>query len=147
MFRRSAPVTLAAAFIVLLTTAQARDTLSRFPINDALQTPAAKEKVDATVKLYFGAHANLKPAKTIETGARTNKKTNFFNKTDKEGCEWAFLSAILTLQAHAKQLGGNAVINIKSITNTDELMSDTEYLCRAGNVTGGVALVGDVVTL
>ncbi len=147
MFRRLAPVTLAAAFIVLLTTAQARDTLSRFPISDALQTPAAKEKVDATIKLYFGQHANLKPTKTIETGAHTNKKTNFFNKTDKEGCEWAFLSAIITLQAHAKQLGGNAVINIKSITNTDELASDTEYLCRAGNVTGGVALVGDVVTL
>jgi len=132
---------------MLLATAQARDTLSRFSISDALQAAAASGKVEATIKLYFGAHANLKPTKTIETGARTNKKTNFFNKTDKEGCEWAFLSAILTLQAHAKQLGGNAVINIKSITNTEELMSDTEYLCRAGNVTGGVALVGDVVTL
>ena len=127
-------------------TIEARNTLSRFPLADALGTTAAKSRLDPDVKLYFGNQPHATPIKTLGT-AKTNKKTNFFNKSDKAGCEWAFLSAMLQLQQRAKTDGGNAVINIKSITNTEELVSETEYLCRAGAVTGGVVFVGEVVKL
>lgn len=138
--------TCAAAMLVLFTTAQARNTVLRLPIADALGTADAKSRLTGNVKFFFGAENQPTPAKTMGS-ARTNKKTNFFNKSDKEGCEWAFLSAMLSFQERALADGGDAIIKIKSITNTEELSSATEYLCRAGNVVGGVAFVGEVVKL
>ena len=79
--------------------------------------------------------------------ARTNKKTNFFNKSDQEGCDWAFLSAMITMTQYAQRVGGNAIVNIRSNYKSIEFSSETEYECGAGNVTGGVAFVGDVVKL
>ena len=77
----------------------------------------------------------------------TNKKTNFFNKSDKEGCEWAFLSAAIQLQERARKEGGNAVVNIISNYKDVPFSSETQYECGAGNVVGGVALRGEVVQL
>lgn len=78
---------------------------------------------------------------------KTNKKTNFFNKSDKEGCEWVFISAILALQNAAHERGANAVINIKSNYRDQEFVSETEYECGAGAVMGGVAFIGELVKI
>ena len=77
----------------------------------------------------------------------TNKKTNFFNKTDVEGCEWAFLSSMISLTQYAQKVGGNAIVNIRSNYKNNVFSSETEYECGAGNVTGGTAFIGDVVKL
>jgi hypothetical protein len=139
----------AAAMTALLVTApvaDARDTLQKFPIESALAKAQASGQLASGVKLFFGTQKHAKP--TAQLGpARTNKKTNFFNKTDLEGCEWAFLSSMIALTQYAQRVGGNAVVNIRSNYKNNEVSSETEYVCGAGNVTGGTAFVGDVVKL
>ena len=76
-----------------------------------------------------------------------NKKTNFFNKTDQEGCNWVFLSAVRSLQEFAHKMGGNAVVNIVSMYKGQEFVSETQYECGAGSIVGGVALRGEIVLL
>jgi hypothetical protein len=134
------------ALLVTAPVADARDTLQKFPIEAALAKAQASGQLAAGVKLFFGTQKHAKP--TAQLGpARTNKKTNFFNKTDQEGCEWAFLSSMITLTQYAQRVGGNAVVNIRSNYKNNEFSSETEYQCGAGNVTGGTAFVGDVVKL
>ena len=134
------------AAIVLIGVVQARDTHLKLPLKDAMETADYKSKVDPNIKLFFGAQEHPKPAQSFGT-VKTNRKTNFFNKSDKEGCEWVFISAILALQQAAKERGGDAVINIKSNYKNAEFSSETEYECGAGAVTGGVAFVGEIVKL
>ncbi len=136
----------ALVFGVLTLSAEARDTRLRLPLADALGNANAKAQLSEDVKLFFGKQAHPKPAQSFGS-FQTNKKTNFFNKSDKEACEWAFLSAMITLQGRARQLGGNAVVNIKSIYKNGNFESDTEYECGAGAFVGGVAFSGEVVKL
>jgi uncharacterized protein YbjQ (UPF0145 family) len=79
--------------------------------------------------------------------SRTNKKTNAFGKSDKEACQWVFLSAMIALHNRALEQGGNAVINIKSNYRNNLTVSDTTFQCGAGALMSGVALVGTVVRL
>jgi len=134
------------ALLVTAPVADARDTLHKFPLEAAIAKAQASGQLASGVKLFFGTQKYPKP--TAQLGpARTNKKTNFFNKTDQEGCEWAFLSSMITLSQYAQRVGGNAVVNIRSNYKNIEFSSETEYECGAGNVSGGTAFVGDVVKL
>jgi hypothetical protein len=144
--RMTPMLTILCGTILVISAVQARDTHLKLPLKDAMATADYQAKVDQNIKLYFGAQEHPKPAQSFGT-VKTNKKTNFFNKSDKEGCEWAFLSAILALQDAAKERGGDAVINIKSNYKNVEFSSETEYECGAGAVTGGVAFVGEIVKL
>ena len=74
-----------------------------------------------------------------------NRRTNAFNKSDEEACEVAFLSAVIALQQRAKREGGDAVIDVKSITKHRELVSATEYRCVAGVFVANAVLTGTVV--
>jgi hypothetical protein len=126
--------------------ALARDTKYMYPIDAALNTPAAREKLGTSVAFYFGAQGHPRVAQTL--GEYTsNRKTNAANKSDQEACEWAFLSALLALRDRAIAQGGDAVINIKSYYKKDEVISDREYECHAGAIIAGVALRGTVVKL
>lgn len=135
-----------AGMLVLISAAEARDTRLKLPIKDALGTAEARTRIYENIKLYFGTQAHPKPAKSFGT-VTANKKTNFFNKSDKEGCEWAFLSAMLALQERALRDGADAVINIKSIYRGGNLSSETEYECGAGAFVGGVSFQGELVKL
>jgi hypothetical protein len=124
----------------------ARDTQHMFPIKDAINTPAAKEKLNQSVKFYFGGQKHPKAAKSFGEFT-SNKKTNAFNKSDQEACEWAFLSTLISLQDRALKEGGDAVINIKSYYKKNETSSATAYECHAGAMVSGVAFKGEVVKL
>lgn len=124
----------------------ARNDYNMYPIDDALNTPAARDKLDTGVRLYFAGQKHPAIAKTLGEW-KTNKKTNAFNKSDKEACEWTFLSAILELQERARKEGGNAVINIKSNYKSIETKSSKEYMCGNGALMAGVAFKGTVVKL
>ncbi|MCB5183720.1 excinuclease ABC subunit A [Methylobacillus gramineus] len=126
--------------------AMARDDQKMHSLEDALNSAAAKEKLDPEIKLFFGNQTHPAVAKTLGEW-KTNKKTNGFNKSDKEACEWTLLSALLELQDRASKEGGNAVINIKSNYKNKETSSETEYMCGSGALMSGVALKGDVVKL
>ena len=135
-----------AALLLTAPVADARDTLHKFPIEAAVAKSQASGQLAAGVKLFFGTQKH--PTPTAQLGpVRTNKKTNFFNKTDQEACEWAFLSSMIALTQYAQRVGGNAVVNIRSNYKNIEFSSEAEYECGAGNVSGGTAFVGDVVKL
>lgn len=129
-----------------ISTGQARNEALKFSIESALSHPEAEDRVLSSVRLYFGDQATPEIEREIGTYT-SNKKTNAFNKSDKEACDWAFLSAVLSLQERAIKSGGNAVVNIRSFYYKNHFSSETEYECGAGNVVAGVTLMGDVVKL
>ncbi len=132
--------------LLLPVVTQAKNEMLKFPIAGALESADAKEKLNGSVKFFFGDQKH--PAPVRDLGTRTsNKKTNAFNKSDNEACDRAFLSALITFQETALRDGGNAVINLKSVTKNEDFSSETEYACNTGTFTGGVALRGDIVKL
>ena len=131
---------------LVFTTAQARDERLKMPIAAAMESDEANAKLGDEVKFFFGSQALPQPAQTFGTFT-SNKKTNFANKSDEQGCKIAFLSAMISLRDRALREGGNAVINIHSVYKNVPFRSETEYECGAGNIIGGVALRGTVVKL
>jgi hypothetical protein len=144
--RVSAAAAGCALAMLIASPAGARDTRHKFPIESALAKAQASGQLAPGIKLFFGSQKHPKP--TAQLGpTRTNKKTNFFNKSDIEGCEWTFISSMAALTAYAQRVGGNAIVNIRSNYKGIQFSSETEYECGAGNVTGGTAFTGDVVKL
>jgi uncharacterized protein YbjQ (UPF0145 family) len=98
------------------------------------------------VTFYFGDSAH--PAIVEDFGEyRSNRKTNAVGKSDREACEWAFLSALLSFRDRAISLGANAVVNISSNYRDLPFKSDTEFECGAGGLMAGSALIGTVVSV
>ncbi len=144
--KKLATALLTATIILYSAQAVSRDDRLRFSIEEALSTEAAKQKLNTGIRFYFGdqEHGSI----TKKFGQFTsNKKTNAFNKSDQKACEWAFLSALTSLQQRAHREGGNAVINIISNYKNAEFKSNTEFECGAGTFMAGVALKGTVVKL
>lgn len=124
----------------------ARDDIAAYSIDSVLSTEVAKQKLGTDIQFYFGEQQYSEP-KTSFGEFKTNKKTNAFNKTDEEACQWVFLSAMIALKKRAVKEGGNAVVDIKS-NYKNKLTSSTEtFQCGAGTFVAGVALTGKVVKL
>ena len=119
-----------------------RDTVHYYSIDEALKSPEAKNVLNPNIKLYFGKPA---PGKVINAGAVSNRKTNNLNKTDEEGCRWAFLSTVKQFQDRAVAKGAKKVGNIISFYKKVPYSSTTQYECHAGRSIAGVALKGDIV--
>ena len=135
------------AAVAATTSSYARDDRLKFPVDGALSKGQSyKEKLDPSIKLYFGGQKTPPVAKKIGEWT-SNKKTNAFNKSDQEACDLAFISAVVSLQDRARREGGNAVVNITSVYKNEPFTSPKEYMCGAGSVMAGVALRGTVVTL
>ena len=106
---RFSVVVTAAAVIAISPLVDARDDHLKMPLDAALARAQASGKLASGIKLFFGKQKYPKP--TLQIGpTHTNKKTNFFNKTDVEGCEWAFLSSMIALTQYAQRVGGNAIV-------------------------------------
>ena len=142
---RLLPALIIAAF--MLTTvvpSSARDIKYMLSIAAALETKDAKEKLDGSVKFFFGNQQTPKILTKLGTDI-TNLKTNAVGKSDETACNWVFLSAMIQLEKRAKQLVANAVVNIVSYYHKNVVSSATEFECHAGAVIAGVALKGDFV--
>lgn len=134
-----------AAGMLMLTDAEARDTRHKYPVADVLDNSEYAERLEG-VQFFFGDQSH--PAVAQDFGEwKTNKKTNAFNKSDEEACQWVMLSALLQLHQRALELGGDAVIDIRSNYKNEEFSSETEYECGAGALMAGVAFKGTVVKL
>jgi uncharacterized protein YbjQ (UPF0145 family) len=128
---------------MLGTPAIARDTPYKLPFAEVLEMPEAKTKLDGTVKFYLAGDRKV-PAVLQKLGDDvSNKKTNGVGKDDVDGCKWAALSALISFQEKAKQLGANAVVDIVSYYKKNTFSSPTEYECHAGAMIIGVALKGN----
>lgn len=140
------------ALAVLLTpglaiqTAHAADDLVLIHVSEAMTTPEYQQKLDGSVKFYFGNSPHPAVAQTY--GERvTNRKTNGFAKAAGVACRHVLLSALIALQDEARSLGGNAVINIKSYFKRNEVSNDQQAECYKGFFIASVALKGDIVKL
>jgi len=139
-------VLLGLVLVFATSTSQARNEVLRFSIEDALSQPEADSRLNSSIRLFFGDQAV--PAIERKLGTFTsNKKTNGFNKSDVDACNWAFLSAMISLQERAVREGGNAVINIRSFYRKSEFSSSSDFECGAGTFVVGVTMVGEVARL
>jgi hypothetical protein len=108
---------------------QARDTTHYLPFDAVIAQMTQEGKIDGSVKFYLAGVQPKGKITVISPGAVTNKKTNAFNKTDPEACNWVVQSAILQLQEAAKKV---------------ERKDPSTYECHAGAIMAGVALKGDL---
>ncbi|KPH95931.1 excinuclease ABC subunit A [Pseudoalteromonas porphyrae] len=130
----------------LITTAvEARDDITKYPIQQLLESSKAKD-VLLDIPLYFADQNHSKESSKYGE-VISNKKTNAFGKSDTEACEWVMLSALKALQQRAVKEGMNAVVNIQSYYKKRKFISSTEYECGAGTIMAGVALKGTLVKL
>ncbi len=132
--------------MIVSSAADARDTIVRVSVEEAMTTEDAKVKLDVGIRFFLSDQKYAEVVTRIGTYT-SNKKTNAFNKSDQQACKWAFLSAMVSLQDRAIAEGGNAVVNIRSFYKKREFTSATEFECGAGAMVAGVTLVGDVVKL
>jgi hypothetical protein len=123
---------------------QARDTTHYLPFDAVITQMTQEGKIDGSVKFYLAGVQPKGKITVISPGAVTNKKTNAFNKTDPEACNWVVQSAILQLQEAAKKVNANAVTNIVSFYKSVERKDPSTYECHAGAIMAGVALKGDL---
>lgn len=135
--------------VVLLSsasTAFARDERLMLPIDAALKEGEAKNVIGKDIRLYFEGAPSPTPKQVLGT-FKSNRKTNAFGKSDTESCNWAFLSAVKSLQERSRTEGGNAVINIKSVYKGTVTSSSSKFMCGAGSIMSGVALEGKMAKL
>jgi len=133
------------ALLLVSFAAVARDDVGTYPLADVLGNPEYAQRLEG-VKFFFGKQPH--PAVARSFGEyQSNKKTNAFNKSDKEACEWAFLSALVSFHQRALSQGGDAVINIRYNYRQRPFSSETEFQCGAGNTVAGVTVLGTVVKL
>jgi uncharacterized protein YbjQ (UPF0145 family) len=135
-----------ALFVLLAAAAPsfAADEVVMLPIADAMNMPEAQQKLGDSIKFYFGTQPATRITQNFGNFV-ANPKTNAFAKTEGKACEWAFLSALISLRDRAMSVGANAVVNIESYYRKHEVSSQTEFECHKGFLIAGVALRGDVV--
>lgn len=137
---------LLASQAMLVAPTQASDDLVMISIDNAMASADFQEKLDNSVKFYFGNAPH--PAIEHKFGElTTNDKTNSLGKPDIQACEWAFLSGLIKFQERARQLGANAVVNIDSYYKRDDVANSTQIECHHGFLITGVALRGDFVKI
>ena len=127
--------------------AQARNVKMMLPISAALQSDIAKEKLDGSVKFFFGPQAHpqvVQPFATLEA----NSKETILDRQDLPSCYAALASALKQLQEDAKSVGANAVVNIVSYFKRGApVASATQFECHAGSSSTYLTLKGDIVSI
>lgn len=137
-------VSIVVAILFVALAAWAADSMLDIPVKEALASPKAGNKLD--VPFYMDGEKHGKVVRKLGE-FKSNKRTNAFGKSSQEACHIAFLSALISLQERAQKEGGNAVIDVRSVTKNNDLKSATAYRCAAGTFVANVALMGTVVEL
>ena len=133
----------AIALSVLPAVSQARDTMLLLPFEKVIQQMTREGKLDG-IRFYLAGVQPRGKVTVLQPNAATNKKTNAFNKSDTEACEWALQSAVLQLRDAARTAGANSVTNITSYYKKNERKDPANFECHAGAIIAGVALKGDL---
>lgn len=123
--------------------ALARDTTLHLDFDSVVKKGLADGQLDGSVKFVLGRKAG----RIVKTGVTTNQKTNAFNKSDEEACNWVLLSALIRMQESAKRHNANAVVDLVSYYRRKEFKSSKEFECHAGAMVAGVALKGSFANL
>jgi uncharacterized protein YbjQ (UPF0145 family) len=128
---------------------EARNDAAYFSIQDALQTDnkASTRLSGGTVDFYFGDQPHPAVEATVSSNVVSYKKGSIGARTEEEACHRTFLAALVHLQAHARKVGGDAVINVEGFYANVSYKSTDKYECRVGNARTAVRLKGNVVRL
>lgn len=135
-------ISVAILFMLYSSPAQARNDVLTLPLEDILQSAKA-EKALLDIPVYFAGQDT--PVISHRREVTVSRKTNAFNKTDVEACQWVLLSAMKALQDSAIKGGYDAVANMKSNYEHNEFASSKEFQCGAGTFIAGVALKAELV--
>ncbi len=134
------------AALMLSASAHARDEYKLRPIEAALKSDEAKQRLDPNFKIFFGKQAHPKIEKNLgETAMK--RSTTMSESDDFDPCVHAFVRAMLDFQERTRAIGGNAVTNVRSNYKNNEVSSETEYTCVSGSLVTAVAFKGEMVKL
>jgi hypothetical protein len=100
------------------TQTHAADKEFRMPFAALLESAEARQKLDDTFGFYLQGQQTPKVLERMGQDV-SNKKSNAFAKETTSTCQWAALSALISLQEKAKRMGANAVIDIVSYYKKD----------------------------
>ena len=124
----------------------ASDKKKEFAIESAYSTAQKAKKFNQNIPIYF----NDKEAPLVERLFKdvTLEATSMtVLQDDAEACQKAFKDVLLSMQKQAKQLGGNAIINVHSLQDNKPTENRSMFECSLGSVVGKVVLYGEVVRL
>jgi len=136
---------LVTALVFMSVAAQARESEHNFSAKEAAESDMGKAKL-YDVPFYLKGQKRPGVAKVISE-VTTEQSTRGAFRSDADSCQVAFLSAIRELQSQATAKGGNAVIDIVSITWNKQTESATDFRCMAGSFVVHVGLKGKIVKL
>lgn len=137
---------LAAALLFCAPSLHAADEWHEFPAAAAIKSPLGQEKLLPNIQVFMKGQSHPGIAKKFRE-FKTNQRSSKFGKSVQEACDTAFLSGLIALQKRAEREGGNAVVDIYTITKNQKYESPDNYKCIAGSMISNVALMGTVVTL
>ena len=132
--------------VFVATPVLAKDTWHQFSAKEAQASKVGKDKLNPNIKLFMKGEKHAKVIKKIGE-YKSNKRSNAFGKSEQATCDTSFLSALIALQDRAEKEGGNAVIDIYTITKDKKFESAEQYSCLKGTMVSNVALMGTVVQL
>lgn len=144
MFRSMRPSCLALALLVPLA-AQARNTEVVLSAESATQSEHAQGYL-LDVPYYLKGQPGAPKGKPIST-VTTEQSTRGAFRSDAASCRVAFLTALHNLQERAQRAGGDAVVDIVSVTRGKRSESPTDFRCIAGAMVVHVGIEGTVVDL
>jgi len=136
-------IPLLALITLFVSDAQARNTERLIDVTAAVESAMGKAKL-LDVPFYMKGQKHPKVKTKLGNYMSTRKSRGAF-RSDLESCKITFLSALISLQKRARKEGGDAIINIISVTKDQEFESATQFRCVAGAIIVHVALRGDVV--
>lgn len=134
------------ALLSLTTSSRAADNWNEFPAAEAIHGSLGQEKLMPTIQLFMKGQSHPAVSKTFGE-FKTNKRSNKFGKSIEGACDVAFVSALISLQERAVREGGNAVIDIYSVTKDEDYENPEKYRCISGFAVANVALKGTVASL
>lgn len=125
--------------------ASARNTEVIQSVRGAIESDI-KAHLRKDVSYFMKGQKHPRAAKELAT-VSTNQSTRGVFRSDEDSCNVAFLSAIRKLQDRAKLDGGDAVIDIVSVTRGTLTESASDFRCVAGSAIVHVGLRGTIVVL
>ncbi len=141
-------VNLVVFFTLLVAAPQAfaADAWHQFSTKAAQSSALGKDKLNPEIKMFMKGEVHPKVIKNLGE-FKSNQRSNGFGKSAQAACDRAFISALMILQERVEKEGGNAVIDIYTITKDKIFESAEQYSCIKGGFVTNVALKGTVVTL
>lgn len=122
----------------------ARNTEVILSVKGAVASDAKSHLTD--VSFYMKGEKHPAVAREFAT-VSANRSTRGAFRTDEASCHVAFLSAMRALQDRAAQEGGNAIINVVSVTRGKQTESASDFRCVAGSAIVHVGLKGTIVEI